>query len=165
MGNQLMKSDPLIFTLERQNKQGEALIAVLKEVRAIEGRVDKRVSEAEALLDKMSEQITITYEEQREMTSLIHRTAGKLARTHERVLEKTFSDNLFKAWKGLFVRRMHAKLKERMNVARYTSIERVNYDEAIEYLNSLTYVSFSSRDLEPTPGILKVLELEGEVND
>lgn len=160
MDNQLTKNDPLIFTLERQNKQGEALVAVLKEVRAIEGRVDKRVNEAEALLDKMSKQVTITYEEQREITSLIHRMAGKLTRKHEKVLEETFSDNLFKAWKGLFVRRMHAKLKERMNVARYTSIERVNYDEATAYLKSLSYVSFSSRDLEPTPGILKVLDLE-----
>lgn len=160
MDNQLIKSDPLIFTLERQNKQGEALVAVLKEVRAIENRVDKRVSEAEALLDKMSEQVTITYEEQREITSLIHRMAGKLARKHEQVLQETFSDNLFKEWKRLFVRRMHSKLKERMNVARYTSIERVNYDEATAYLKSLSYVSFSSRDLEPTPGILKVLDLE-----
>ncbi|KAF1303709.1 ORF6C domain-containing protein [Enterococcus sp. JM9B] len=160
MDNQLTKNDPLIFTLERQNKQGEALVAVLKEVRAIENRVDKRVSEAEALLDKMSKQVTITYEEQREITSLIHCTAGKLARKHEQVLQETFSDNLFKAWKGLFVRRMHSKLKERMNVARYTSIERVNYDEATAYLKSLSYVSFSSHDLEPTPGILKVLELE-----
>lgn len=177
MDNQLIAQDgknhkttvALIHTLKTQGQQGEILVRVLEEMDGIKSEViglksemETHVAESKSLYEKMSAQVTITYEEQREIVSLIHRLAVTFTRKHEQILQGTFSDNLFKAWKGLFVRRMHSKLKERMNVARYTSIERVNYEEATEYLKSLSYVSFSSKDLEPTPSILKVLKLEGK---
>jgi len=56
--------------------------------------------------------------------------------------------------------RIHSKLKKRMNVARYTSIKRVDFDEALAYLNVLTYEHFSLVDLQATPSVLNVLELE-----
>lgn len=170
MGNQLAKrtNDSLIFTLQRQNEQGEALIQVLSQVNEIanrmdqqEKRVDKRIEETEALLDKMSTQVTVTYEEQKNISSIVSRIATECTREHEKQEETKYSANLFKAWKGRFISRIYAKLKERMDAVRYTSIKRVDYQEALEFLRTISYVSFSKTELEPTPGILRILKMEG----
>lgn len=169
MDNQLIKktNDSLIFTLQRQNEQGEALVQVLNQVTEIanrmdqqEQRVDKRIDEAEALLDKMSTQVTVTYEEQKNIASMVSRIATYCTKEHERREQTQFSNNLFKAWKGRFISRIYSKLKARMDAVRYTSIRRVDYQEALDFLTTITYVSFSKSELEPTLGILKILEME-----
>ncbi len=118
------------------------------------------VQQSRSLYEKMSEQVTITYEEQKELRSIVSKLAISLTEEHQKRQGKTYSGNLFKAWKGMFMSRIHSKLKKRMNVVRYTSIKRVDYDEALTYLNVLTYEHFSLIDLQPTPAVLNVLELE-----
>ena len=57
---------------------------------------------------------------------------------------------------------MHAKLKIRMNVVRYTAIRKVDFKEAFQFLESLQYESFREAELKPTPSILRIIELEKE---
>ena len=83
-----------------------------------------------------------------------------MARAHEEKQGKAYSANLFKAWYGVFTSRIHSKLKKRMNVVRYTAIRKVDYQEALDYLNSLNYINFSAKELEPTLRIMQILELE-----
>lgn len=169
MGNQLMENSTiaLIHTLETQGKQSEALVSLLREMGNVKeemielkDEVKEHVNESRSLYEKMSEQVTITYEEQKELRSIVSKLAISLTEEHQKRQGKTYSDNLFKAWKGMFMIRIHSKLKKRMNVVRYTSIKRVDYDEALAYLNVLTYDHFSLTDLQPTPAVLNVLELE-----
>lgn len=157
----------LIHTLKTQGQQSEALADLLIEVNGIKNQMEttatevkSHVQESRAILEKVTEQVTINYDEQKDMTSLIGSKAGAFAREHLSRIGKNYSTNLFKAWKGLFNSRLHSKVKQRMNVVRYTSIKRADYNEVMDYLRTIAYITFSSIDLEPTPGILKVLELE-----
>ncbi|WP_348920153.1 ORF6C domain-containing protein [Enterococcus rotai] len=170
MGDQLVNNSTvaLVHTLKTQGQQSEILADLLIEVSGIKDQmettakeVETHVEESRAILEKVTEQVTINYDEQKDMISIVSSKSNMLAKEHLSKVEKEYSDNLFKSWKGLFNRRIHSKLKQRMNVVRYTSIKRADYDEAMEYLKTLSYVSFSKKDLEPTPAILKVLELEG----
>ena len=68
MDNQLAvknEENPLIFTLERQNEQGVALVETMRNIikieanmKATEKRVNNRLNENEAILEKLSEQLT-----------------------------------------------------------------------------------------------------------
>lgn len=172
MDNQLAvknEENPLIFTLERQNEQGVALVETMRNIikieanmKATEKRVNNRLNENEAILEKLSEQLTINYDEQQEIKSIINTLATVFAREHEKREKTTYSGNLFKAWKGRFISRMHAKLKIRMNVVRYTAIRKVDFKEAYQFLESLQYESFREAELKPTPSILRIIELEKE---
>ena len=167
MDNQLIKNDTLIFTLERQNEQGMALVQALKNVAEIEARVidtEKRINDRfeqnEALQAKLAEELTINYEEQQELRSIIYKKSTAMTHEHNRKQDKFYSSNLFKAWKGLFSARIHAKLKKHMNITRYTAIRKLDFFEAEHFLQSINYDDFSERDLEPTVKILQVIELE-----
>ena len=112
MDNQLVKNEenPLIFTLERQNEQGVALVETMRNIikieanmKATEKRVNNRLNENEAILEKLSEQLTINYDEQQEIKSIINTPATVFAREHEKRERTTYSGNLFKAWKGRFI--------------------------------------------------------------
>ncbi|UJA23774.1 hypothetical protein [Enterococcus gallinarum] len=79
MGNQLTKNNTiaLIHTLETQGKQSEALVSLLREMGNVKeemielkDEVKEHVSESRSLYEKMSEQVTITYEEQRNCVQL-----------------------------------------------------------------------------------------------
>lgn len=162
-----MKNESLIFTLERQNEQGAALVEALKSVAAVEARMieseskmNKRFDENEALYEKLSEQLTINYDEQQNIKSVVKKLANKMAHTHEEKQGTSYSSNLFKAWHGVFASRIYSKLKKRMNVVRYTAIRKVDYQEAMDYLNALDYINFSAKELEPTLRIMQILELE-----
>lgn len=169
MDNQLVKNESLVFTLKRQNEQGAAIVEALENIIRIEAnviesekRVNNRFEEMEAMNEKLSEQLTISYDEQQEIKSIINTLATTFAREHEKREKTVFSGNLFKAWKGRFISRMHAKLKVRMNVVRYTAIRKVDFKEACHFLESLQYVSFREVELKPTPSILRIIELEKE---
>lgn len=169
MDNQLVKNESLVFTLKRQNDQGVAIVEALENIIRIEAnviesekRVNNRFDEMEALNEKLSEQLTINYEEQQEIKSIINTLATVFAKEHEKREKTTYSGNLFKAWKGRFISRMHAKLKIRMNVVRYTAIRKVDFKEAYQFLESLQYESFREAELKPTPSILRIIELEKE---
>lgn len=167
MDNQLIKNDSLIFTLERQNEQGAALVQALKNVAEIEARMidtEKRINDRfeqnEALQAKLAEELTINYDEQQEIKSIVNKKASEMTNIHQGKEKKDYSSNLFKAWKGLFMSRIHAKLKRRMNVARYTAIRKLDYLEANNFLQEINYVDFTEKDLEPTNRVLQTIELE-----
>lgn len=169
MENQLMKKEALILTLQRQNEQGKALVEVLQNVMQIEAnvtaseeRVNTKIEQIEALTDKLSEQLTISYDEQQEIRSIVNRIATDMTKSHQSKESKEYSNNLFKAWKGRFISRIYAKLKIRMNVVRYTAIRKIDFSEAYNFVSELTYEDFTEFDLAPTPSILNVLAIEKE---
>ncbi len=163
MSNELQSMDVLKQALVTQNQHGEALLAVIDRMEQQERRIDLKIVDVENLVEKVSKAITVNYEEQKMIQSLVWKKANSLAEEH--LSNQFYSDKLFKAWKGLFIRRIHAKLKTKMNVVRYTAIRREKFDEAKSFLENLTYADFSLRDLHPTLSILSILEKEGDSNE
>lgn len=168
MDNQLMEKErttgiALIHTLQTQQNQGQALIQALEKVYEIEDKMtdfESKLDEARALVDDATKQITINYEEQKEVQSIVAKIAQDAAKEHEKKLDTKFSDNLFKAWKGRFINLVYKYIKRRMNVVRYTAVKRIDYHELKMYLDTLSYYVFTESELKPTPGILNVMELE-----
>lgn len=168
MGNQLaskeqVSSIALIHTLQTQQEQGQAIIQALQEVYEIRDEMTMfraEVKEARALVDDATKQITINYEEQKEIQSTVAKIAQVATKEHEKKLKVKFSENLFKAWKGRFINLVYTYIKRRMNVARYTAVKRIDFHELKLYLDTINYYTFTEKELLPTPNVLKVMKLE-----
>lgn len=168
MGNQLINKEQttgiaLIHTLQAQQNQGQALIQALQKVYEIEDKMtdfESKLDEARALVNDVTKQITINYEEQKEVQSIVAKIAQDATKEHEKKLGEKFSDNLFKAWKGRFINLIYKYIKKRMNVVRYTAVKRIDFNELKMYLDTLNYYVFTESELRPTPGILNLLKLE-----
>ena len=124
-------------------------------------QIKRDVAESEkrmvSMVERVTKEITINYEEQRKIQSLVAHKASTLTKEH---LDEEVSDNLFKAWKGLFIRRIYSRIKDQMNVVRYTAVKREDFDRVLNYLENLAYSDFKLRELQPTPAILNIMELE-----
>lgn len=168
MDNQLINKEQttgiaLIHTLQAQQNQGQALIQALQKVYEIEAKMDdfeNKLDEARALVDDATKQINITYEEQKEVQSIVAKIAQDATKEHEKKLDTKFSENLFKAWKGRFINLVYKYIKKRMNVVRYTAVKRIDFNELKMYLDTINYYTFTNSELKPTPGILNVMKLE-----
>ena len=168
MGNQLAEKErttgiALIHTLQTQQNQGQALIQALEKVYEIEDKMtdfESKLDEARALVNDATKQITINYEEQKEVQSIVAKIAQDATKEHEKKLDAKFGDNLFKAWKGRFINLIYKYIKRRMNVVRYTAVKRIDFNELKMYLDTLNYYVFTESELRPTPGISKVMKLE-----
>lgn len=159
---ELQSMNVLKQTLVNQSEQGEVLIALIDRFEAQEIRIDNKITEVETLVSEATKQITINYDEQRDIQSLVSTKANDLAEQYISGIHKDWSDNLFKAWKGLFIRRIYGKIKREMNVVRYTSIKRTDFKKVIEFISKLEIDNFTLRELQPTPSILTAMELELE---
>ncbi len=168
MGNQLaskeqVSSIALIHTLQTQQEQGQAIIQALQEVYEIRDEMTSfraEVKEARALVDDATKQITINYEEQKEIQSTVAKIAREATKEHEKKLKVKFSNNLFSAWVGRFKSLIYKYIKRRMNVVRYTAVKRIDFHELKLYLDTINYYTFTEKELLPTPNVLKVMKLE-----
>lgn len=179
MGNQLETQNnmALIHTLRTQGQQSEVLAEAMERIYGVEERVNEvatavdnkmdklqgQIDESFALHEDLSKQITVNYDQQKDIQSIVSKKATNMTKEHQKNLNEVFSDNMFKAYKGLFTRRIYAKLKKQMNVVRYTSVKKVDCEEAMTFLRSLEYQDFTDRELKPTPKILEIKMLEQEV--
>lgn len=135
------------FNLQRQNDQGQALVQMIERVESIESNVENvqedinhKFSEMSSMLQKVEDSVTLTYEEQKELQSTVFKLSINLAKESfngEAVSKKEFSDQV-----GKFRRSTWKKLKERMNVPRYSSIRRIDFDDSLDFVNSLKMKDF-----------------------
>ena len=132
-------------------------LEIIKEMRQIKRDVAESERRMVKMVERVTKEITINYEEQRRIQSVVSLKASQLTREH---LDEEVSDNLFKAWKGLFIRRIYSRIKDQMNVVRYTAVKREDFDRVLNYLEDLAYSDFKLRELQPTPAILNIMELE-----
>lgn len=132
-------------------------LEIIKEMRQIKRDVAESEKRMVSMVERVTKEITINYEEQRKIQSLVAHKASTLTKEH---LDEEVSDNLFKAWKGLFIRRIYSRIKDQMNVVRYTAVKREDFDRVLNYLENLAYSDFKLRELQPTPAILNIMELE-----
>lgn len=141
--------------LEMTVKNQLDLIQEMKEIRQEVTDTEIRVTN---MVEKLSREITINYEEQNKIKSVVFEKSTQFARDHLEGLNHT--DQMFKAWKGVFTGRIYSRLKERFNVVRYTALKREEFDQALSYLEGLDYNYLSPSELKPTFAVLKLGQLE-----
>ena len=154
MTEMLMKNNDHLDQLE---ETVASQLRIIKEMRQIKNDVAESEKRMVSMVERVTKEITINYEEQKKIQSLVSHKANLLTREH---IDDSSSDKLFKAWKGLFIRRIHGRIKERMNVVRYTAVKREDFDALIKYLENIELSDFKLRELQPTPSILLIMEME-----
>ncbi len=128
------------LSLERQNEQGKALVEVINHIEEIKSDVDEKFTEMSVMLQKVEDSVTLTYQEQKEIQSLVHKVSASFAKESldgEKVERKEFSKIV-----GKFRRSIWKKLKDRMNVPRYPAIRRIDFENAVEFVQSLKMKDF-----------------------
>jgi hypothetical protein len=130
------------FSLETQNKQGQALVAIINHVEGIKSDVDEKFSEMSVMLQEVKDSVTLSYEEQKKLQSTVFKTSVDLTKQsfEATLLEPTKEEFLKEV--GSFRRAIWKKLKDKYDVPRYTSLRRVDYQYAIDFVNSLTMKDF-----------------------
>lgn len=146
--------------LEQLENTIQSQLNIVREMKQIKQEVINSEQRMIKLVEKVSKEITINYEEQKQIQSVVSTQANAFAEEHLNNLGGNFSNNLFKAWKGLFIRKIYSKLKTRLNVVRYTAVRREEFETTMMFLENLTLGAFTLRDLQPSPAILNVMELE-----
>ncbi|MGF3075700.1 ORF6C domain-containing protein [Facklamia sp. P12945] len=147
--------------LEQLEHTIQTQLKLVREMKQMKKDVEDSEKRMTNLVERVTKEITINYEEQKQIQSKVHTLANQFAKEHLAKTRLNYSDNLFKGWKGLFIRRIHSRIKNVMNVVRYTAVKRESFEDLMIYLDSLSYQSFSGSELNPTPGILKIMEVEG----
>lgn len=139
--------DLIRFNLERQQEQGRNMLQILNEVQSlkndtqnIKNDVDEKFTEMSLMVKEVKDSVTLTYEEQKELQSTVFSLSNNLAKEYfngEEVSRDDFSKQV-----GKFRRSIWKKLKELMNVPRYSSIRRVDYKDSIDFVKSLRMKDF-----------------------
>ena len=158
--NKMQHLSLLKNSLQRQNDQGNQMMEVVNHLMGIEQRVneaeeriDHKVAGLEQTVDSALEKITIDYEQQQGIKSIINIKANDFTKMYyidgmpETVPEK-YHDDLFKKKKGRYIRRFYAKLKSNFNVVRYTALRRVDYQSAKQYLENIKFDHISTKEVE-----------------
>lgn len=148
------RKDELIFLqkhIKQTNEQGQQLEQVVNQLLDLEDRVENRVSYVEEMVEEIKKEVPITYEQQKELQSIVQSKANQFTREYYKdgfKIESKYQNELFKKKKGQFIRAMWTRLKEYFNVPRYTAIQKVDYDRAKQFLTMIAFKDFKPHELE-----------------
>ena len=134
------RKDELIFLqnhIKQTNEQGQQLEQIIERMLDMEDRVENRVSYVEGMVEEIKKEVPITYEQQKELQSIVQSKASQFTREYYRngiPVNMNYQNELFKKKKGQFIRAMWTRLKEYFNVPRYTAIQKVDYDLSLIHI-------------------------------
>lgn len=123
----------LKHNLKTQQTQGEALIEVIERVEHIESNMNEKYSEVKSIVNEVRDRVTIEYEDQQVLRSIVSRRSGKVAKYYWGDFDKYGAE--IREMKGHATREHWKQLKEYFRVTRYTSIRHVDFERAKEFLN------------------------------
>lgn len=133
--------------LDRQREQGSIMQVMLDQMRQIESNVkrveeniEQRFSEVSELVQEVRDSVTLTDAECYELQSLVYALSVELAKTYFN--GEDASKEEFSAQVGKFRRGIWKKVKERFEVAKYSHIRRVDFQEAVSFVNTITIKDF-----------------------
>ena len=168
------KENLLAETVEMQKKQAMNLVVqsdvnqqLLKEVIGIKEEMDitarktnHKFNELENLIEEVNKKVHIDDGEATEIKSIVFRKAGVFADFYFEEQKTHPSDNLFASKKGQFIRLMYSRLKKAFNVTKYTNIKHVDTENAVKFLENLSYDDFTSFEIRETPKQKELIALE-----
>lgn len=159
------RKEELVFLqnhIKQTNEQGQQLEQVISRMLDMEDRVENRVSYVEDMVEEIKKEVPITYEQQKELQSIVQTKSNQFTRQYYSngfPVASKYHSELFKKKKGQFIRAMWTKVKEYFNVPRYTAIQKVDYDRTKQFVEMIDFKDFKTHELEDKaswniPGLL-----------
>ncbi|ETT30689.1 hypothetical protein C161_27333 [Paenibacillus sp. FSL R5-192] len=131
----LMNSNQPDFlsVVERQMQlteaQGMAIRGLVDGIRQMQEDVAEKVGEVQMMVQEVRDSVTLTDAECYQLQSLVRKKSNAL--TKDRYKE---SDEKFKDLVGRYRRMVWSKLKDRFEVAKYSHVRRIDFDDAVEFI-------------------------------
>ncbi|KRN31133.1 ORF6C domain-containing protein [Liquorilactobacillus mali] len=129
-----------------------------KEIKAY---ADKGIKELTTLVNRVEESVTLTYEEQQVFKTVVSKKAAILTNLY---LEEKFNSNQYGGTNlhmkklGQFRANVYRRIKRAFNVPRYSSLRRIDLNEAITLVNHLSLSSFEGYETRMTDTQLEAIE-------
>lgn len=122
-----------LSVVERQMQlteaQGMAIRGLVDGIRQMQEDVAEKVGEVQMMVQEVRDSVTLTDAECYQLQSLVRKKSNSL--TKDRYKE---SDEKFKDMVGRYRRMIWSKLKERFEVAKYSHVRRIDFDDAVEFI-------------------------------
>lgn len=122
-----------LSVVERQMQlteaQGMAIRGLVDGIRQMQEDVAEKVGEVQMLVQEVRDSVTLTDAECYQLQSLVRIKSNAL--TKDRYKE---SDEKFKDMVGRYRRMIWSKLKDRFEVAKYSHVRRIDFDDAVEFI-------------------------------
>lgn len=122
-----------LSVVERQMQlteaQGMAIRGLVDGIRQMQEDVAEKVGEVQMMVQEVRDSVTLTDSECYQLQSLVRKKSNGL--TKDRYKE---SDEKFKDMVGRYRRMIWSKLKERFEVAKYSHVRRIDFDDAVEFI-------------------------------
>lgn len=122
-----------LSVVERQMQlteaQGMAIRGLVDGIRQMQEDVAEKVGEVQMMVQEVRDSVTLTDAECYQLQSLVRKKSNAL--TKDRYKE---SDEKFKDMVGRYRRMIWSKLKERFEVAKYSHVRRIDFDDAVDFI-------------------------------
>ncbi|WP_458123389.1 ORF6C domain-containing protein [Paenibacillus sp. Z3-2] len=130
----LIPNQPDYLTIvERQlqltEAQGVAIRGLWDGMKQMQDDVAEKVGEVQMMVQEVRDSVTLTDAECYQLQSLVRKKSNAL--TKDRYKE---SDEKFKDLVGRYRRMVWSKLKDRFEVAKYSHVRRIDFDDAVEFI-------------------------------
>ena len=171
------KDNVLIQTVKMQGEQAMQLVKqakfnqnLLDEVIGLKDEMDRNVkktnqklTDIETLVEEVNKKVHI--DDGEATKSIVFRKAGVFADFYFEEQKTHPSDNLFASKKGQFIRLMYSRLKKAFNVTKYTNIKHVDAENAVKFLENLSYDDFTPFEIRETPKQKELIALENGLKE
>lgn len=130
----LIPNQPDYLTIvERQLQLTEAQRVAIRGLwdgmKQMQDDVAEKVGEVQMMVQEVRDSVTLTDAECYQLQSLVRKKSNGL--TKDRYKE---SDEKFKDMVGRYRRMIWSKLKERFEVAKYSHVRRIDFDDAVDFI-------------------------------
>lgn len=122
-----------LSVVERQMQlteaQGMAIRDLVDGIRQMQEDVAEKVGEVQMMVQEVRDSVTLTDAECYQLQSLVRIKSNAL--TKDRYKE---SDEKFKDMVGRYRRMIWSKLKDQFEVAKYSHVRRIDFDDSVEFI-------------------------------
>lgn len=117
--------------LQMTEQQGQALRALFTGLKQMQDDVTEKFEEVQIMVQEVRDSVTLTDQECYQIQLAVRIRSGKL--TKDRYKE---TDMEFKVLVGKYRRLLWSKLKEHFEVAKYSHIRRVDFEDALSFVEA-----------------------------
>ena len=117
--------------LQMTEHQGLALRTLFNGMKQMQDDVSEKFEEVQIMVQEVRDSVTLNDTEGYQLQNAVRIRSNKL--TKDRYKE---SDGEFKTLVGRYRRMIWSKLKEQFEVARYSNIRRIDFDDAISFVEN-----------------------------
>lgn len=125
----------LKHSLQTQNEQGKALIAVIERVEQIETNVNKKYEEVTEIVDEVRNRVHLEEADANRIKSIVGKKAHAIAKVKYPNKDEYGAEYLELV--GYARREVYKRLKTHFNVTKYTAIRHVDRESAISFVESI----------------------------